>query len=482
MASVARARSGWTSSRRPPGAARIVESQMADLMRQMTVEQGLDPRDFVLYAYGGAGAAHAAAFARELGLPQVVVPLGDLASTWSALGVMSSDVLHVYEHAELMTAPFDAGRINEIYAELEARARDAARRRGLRPAPTSSSPRLRRHEVLAADPPGRGAGARRGARRRGAEAPGRAVHRALRGRSTARARRSPARASRSASSGSRPRAVRTPALPQLEADAAAGARGRARRLLARGRRLHADRRSTTAPRSAPGADDRRPGDRRDERHDDRRAARSARPRRRLRQLRDHGLGRGMATRRRDLLGRHRLPVRPAATSSRSTRPARSTRRPTSDVDPVTHEVLRHALWNVNTEHGNTIMRISGSPICAYGHDFNPSILDENGDFVFFGPFLQYLSAAAGAAVKWTLEYRSENPGIRDGDMFLTNDPWVGADAPVRRGGLRAGLLGGQALLLGREHPAPVGPRRHRAGRLQPDGRRTSSGSRRASRR
>ena len=96
------------------------------------------------------------------------------------------------------------------------------------------------------------------------------------------------------------------------------------------------------------------------------------------------------------------------------------------VDPITHEVLRHALWNVNTEHGNTIMKISGSPICAYGHDFNPSILDENGDFVFFGPFLQYLSAAAGAAVKWTLEHRSENPGIHDGDVFLTNDPWVGS--------------------------------------------------------
>lgn len=98
----------------------------------------------------------------------------------------------------------------------------------------------------------------------------------------------------------------------------------------------------------------------------------------------------------------------------------------ASVDPITHEVLRHALWNVNTEHGNTIMKISGSPICAYGHDFNPSILDEKGDFVFFGPFLQYLAAATGAAVKWTLEYRSENPGIHEGDMFLTNDPWIGA--------------------------------------------------------
>jgi len=96
------------------------------------------------------------------------------------------------------------------------------------------------------------------------------------------------------------------------------------------------------------------------------------------------------------------------------------------VDPVTHEVLRHALWNVNTEHGNMIMRISGSPICAYGHDFNPVILDEAGDFVFFGPFLQYLAAATSSTVKWILENRSENPGIEPGDIFMFNDPWVGA--------------------------------------------------------
>jgi N-methylhydantoinase B len=96
------------------------------------------------------------------------------------------------------------------------------------------------------------------------------------------------------------------------------------------------------------------------------------------------------------------------------------------VDPVTHEVLRHALWNVNVEHGNTLMKISGSPICAYGHDFNPAILDERGDFVFFGPFLQYLAAATSSAVKWTLEYRSDNPGIGPGDVFIFNDPWVAA--------------------------------------------------------
>jgi N-methylhydantoinase B len=95
------------------------------------------------------------------------------------------------------------------------------------------------------------------------------------------------------------------------------------------------------------------------------------------------------------------------------------------VDPVTHEVLRHALWNVNVEHGQSIMRTSGSPICAYGHDFNPAITDEEGGYVFFGKYNLYLAVSSATAVKWTLENRSEKPGIHEGDMYLTNDPWIG---------------------------------------------------------
>jgi len=97
-----------------------------------------------------------------------------------------------------------------------------------------------------------------------------------------------------------------------------------------------------------------------------------------------------------------------------------------DLDPISFEVIRYAMWNINVEQGNTLLRVSGSPIAAYGHDFNPCLLDEQGNFVFFGPFLQYLSSVSGSAVKWTLEHRSTNPGIEDGDVFLTNDPWVGA--------------------------------------------------------
>ncbi len=96
------------------------------------------------------------------------------------------------------------------------------------------------------------------------------------------------------------------------------------------------------------------------------------------------------------------------------------------IDPVTFEVVRHALWNVNEEHGATIQRLSGSPVAMYALDLNPSILTEDAEFVYFGPYMQYMSGVTDTQVKWTLENRSANPGIRDGDMFLANDPWVGA--------------------------------------------------------
>src|SRR5690606_16351815 len=97
-----------------------------------------------------------------------------------------------------------------------------------------------------------------------------------------------------------------------------------------------------------------------------------------------------------------------------------------DIDPADFEVLRHALWNLNLEHGQTIIRTSGSPVVVSSHDFNPVLMDEWGDHVYFGPWLQYLTAAASSAVKWTLEYRHPNPGIEPGSMFMTNDPWIGA--------------------------------------------------------
>ena len=98
----------------------------------------------------------------------------------------------------------------------------------------------------------------------------------------------------------------------------------------------------------------------------------------------------------------------------------------AEIDPITFEVLRHALWNVNDEHGVTIQRVSGSPFAGEAHDFNTVILTEDGEYVFFGAQIQYFSGVMDLPIKWTLENFGRSPGVNDGDMFLSNDPWVGA--------------------------------------------------------
>ena len=104
------------------GICRIVELQMADVIRKVTVEKGFDPRDFVLFAFGGAGPAHAGVFARELGVRKVIVPQRKAASTWCAFGAAAADVLHIFEHTEIMPTPVPAKRINDVLDSLRTQA------------------------------------------------------------------------------------------------------------------------------------------------------------------------------------------------------------------------------------------------------------------------------------------------------------------------------------------------------------------------
>ena len=107
------------------GICRIVELHMADIIRKVTVEKGFDPREFVLFAFGGAGPAHAGVFARELGVRKAVIPQRRAASTWCAFGAAAADVLHILEHTEIMAIPVPAKRINDGLRALE---RNAAAR------------------------------------------------------------------------------------------------------------------------------------------------------------------------------------------------------------------------------------------------------------------------------------------------------------------------------------------------------------------
>jgi N-methylhydantoinase A len=99
----------------------IVDAHMADLIRKVTVERGLDPALFPLLAYGGAGGLHAGSYASKLGSRHVVVP--PAAAVFSAFGIGASDAKRVAIASDPMRAPFDLVRWRERLEQLEARLR-----------------------------------------------------------------------------------------------------------------------------------------------------------------------------------------------------------------------------------------------------------------------------------------------------------------------------------------------------------------------
>lgn len=70
----------------------IVNARMAGLMRQITIGRGLDPREFALIAFGGAGPMHAVYLAEELGITTILVPYSP--GTFSAQGMLIATISH----------------------------------------------------------------------------------------------------------------------------------------------------------------------------------------------------------------------------------------------------------------------------------------------------------------------------------------------------------------------------------------------------
>ena len=109
------------------GIVSIATVLMAGAIRQVSVEHGLDPRDFVLFAYGGGGPLHASALARELSVPAIVVPPEP--GNFSAIGMLLADAR--VDASETFTGILDDGlvaRMDSGFAGMEADA-DAALRR-----------------------------------------------------------------------------------------------------------------------------------------------------------------------------------------------------------------------------------------------------------------------------------------------------------------------------------------------------------------
>ena len=80
---------GLSLERTAAGIARVASAEMAQAVRVVTVERGIDPRDLALVPFGGAGPLHAAQIADELGIRRVVVP--NASGVLSALGLVVSE-------------------------------------------------------------------------------------------------------------------------------------------------------------------------------------------------------------------------------------------------------------------------------------------------------------------------------------------------------------------------------------------------------
>ena len=96
----------------------ITNAKMADAMRTITVEQGIDPRAYSLVAFGGAGPMHAAWLARELDIREVIIPR--FPGTFSAWGMLQTDVRHDLTHTFYRpTQEVTTNDVAQVYQHLQ---------------------------------------------------------------------------------------------------------------------------------------------------------------------------------------------------------------------------------------------------------------------------------------------------------------------------------------------------------------------------
>ena len=109
---------------------RIANDRMAGAIRMATLARGHDPRDFVLFAFGGAGPMHAAALAAELGIPRVMIPARP--GITSAVGCITADLRHDYVNTVNMPlAEADMGAVRAIFERQAADGRATIEQEGV---------------------------------------------------------------------------------------------------------------------------------------------------------------------------------------------------------------------------------------------------------------------------------------------------------------------------------------------------------------
>ncbi|MET7462107.1 hydantoinase/oxoprolinase family protein [Nonomuraea sp. NPDC005501] len=112
------------------GVCAVANAKMAQAIRTLTVEHGVEPREFSLVAFGGAGAMHAVFIARELGISEVVIPR--FPGAFSAWGMLEAEVRRDLTHPYFRPQDaLDGAELAELLTGLEARALEALAEQGV---------------------------------------------------------------------------------------------------------------------------------------------------------------------------------------------------------------------------------------------------------------------------------------------------------------------------------------------------------------
>jgi N-methylhydantoinase A len=116
------------------GMCHIMNVNMASAIREISVQRGFDPREFLLVCAGGAGPIHAAMIAAELEIPRILIPKES--SIFCAAGMLLSDLKHDFVrtyHTVLAGNAVDTTRLRSLAKELRAEGEEVLAREGIPP-------------------------------------------------------------------------------------------------------------------------------------------------------------------------------------------------------------------------------------------------------------------------------------------------------------------------------------------------------------
>ena len=401
------------------GIRQVIDSQMADLIRKSTLERGRDPRDFVMMAYGGAGPVHAASYGGKVGVREIIIPF--FATVHSAYGAALSDIRFSLQYSDPLVLPVAPERLERIYADMEARGHRQLQEADVPPERRRFyrwiEARYRRqvHHVRVAAPSrvdeagiqqlagsfeaeyerlfGKGAALRDAGIELvnyGVEAVG--VASRVAEERTAPGERIEPRTSRNTYCPSRDAMVSTPVydglrlLPgtQLVGPIIIEHPGTTIVVLSGQTARIDDFRHTHVVTKRPALD--------------------------IEAMDDQNVHQNSASE----------PARPGS------RQITMNDRIDFRVDPVKFEVLNHRLLSITEEMGIQYMRCSGSNVLITGNDAATAIMMPDGALVAVGPYIVTQGNVLPLIVDSTKRLCADSVGINDGDIFICNDPYLGA--------------------------------------------------------